>query len=96
MGEHDEPENDGQLPFPARKDDQEHVERSEKHGRKSGWVLDAISLILDGISNAFPFLQARGLSRPDVPVACPIRQSSPVSHGYVGTGRHPPDLQSSR
>jgi hypothetical protein len=60
MDEHDEPENDGQLPFPARKDDQEHVERSEKQGRKSGWVLDAISLILDGISNALPFLQARG------------------------------------
>jgi hypothetical protein len=53
MGEHDEPGNDGQLPT-ARKDDQEYVERSEKHDRKSGWIFDAISLILDLISSAIP------------------------------------------
>jgi hypothetical protein len=52
MGEPDEQGNDGQLPrLPARKDDQERVERSKKHARKSDWVPDAISLILDLISS---------------------------------------------
>ena len=52
MGAHNEQGSDGQLPrFPARKDDQERVERFEKHDRKRNWLFEAISLIFDAITS---------------------------------------------
>jgi hypothetical protein len=58
MGEHSEQGNRGTLPrFPDREDGQERAERSEKHGRKLGW-LDTISLISDTISPIFELLNA--------------------------------------
>jgi hypothetical protein len=52
MSESTEQGSDGQLPkFPARMDDQERVERSEKRDRKRDWLPEAISLILDLIGS---------------------------------------------
>jgi hypothetical protein len=53
MGEHDERENGGQ-PSTARNDDEKQAEQRGKRHRKSNWIVDAISMILDGISNALP------------------------------------------